>query len=293
VSILKNNQQFLYSPSGDGDIIDAHQHFWLFDKDRHAWINDDMHVIQKDFMPNDLQPVLQQNNIDGCVLVQVDQTEEENAFQLNNAAQFDFIKGVVGWVDLQSADVEEQLQYYQQFKKMKGFRHILQGEQDRALMLKPAFKHGISLLNKYNYTYDILIFPDQLKYTYELVKAFPGQRFVIDHIAKPYIKDSKINEWKNDLYFFKDCANVYAKISGMVTEANWQQWKKEDFFPYLDTVTETFGTGRIMFGSDWPVCLVAASYESMLSIVKEYFSSFSNDEQSGFFGENAIRFYNL
>ena len=293
MSIIKNNQQFLYSPSGDGGIIDAHQHFWLFDKDRHAWINDDMHVIQKDFMPNDLQPVLQQNNIDGCVLVQVDQTEEENAFQLNNAAQFDFIKAVVGWVDLQSADVEERLQYYQQFKKMKGFRHILQGEQDRALMLKPAFKHGISLLNKYNYTYDILIFPDQLKYAYELVKAFPGQRFVIDHIAKPYIKDSKINEWKNDLYFFKDCANVYAKISGMVTEANWQQWKKEDFFPYLDTVTETFGTSRIMFGSDWPVCLVAASYESMLSIVKEYFSSFSNDEQSGFFGENAIRFYNL
>ena len=293
MSILKNNQQFLYSPSRNGGIIDAHQHFWLFDKDRHAWINDDMHVIQKDFMPNDLQPVLQQNNIDGCVLVQVDQTEEENAFQLNNAAQFDFIKAVVGWVDLQSADVEERLQYYQQFKKMKGFRHILQGEQDRALMLKPAFKHGISLLNKYNYTYDILIFPDQLKYTYELVKAFPGQRFVIDHIAKPYIKDSKINEWKNDLYFFKDCANVYAKISGMVTEANWQQWKKEDFFPYLDTVTETFGTGRIMFGSDWPVCLVAASYESMLSIVKEYFSSFSKDEQTDFFGKNAIQFYNL
>src|SRR4249919_2552845 len=136
------------SPLGVGGIIDAHQHFWLFDKDRHAWINDAMQVIQKDFMPADLQPILQQNNIDGCVLVQVDQTEEENTFQLNNAEQFDFIKGVVGWVDLQSGNIEDRLQYYHQFKKMKGFRHILQGEADRALMLKLAFKHGISLLNK-------------------------------------------------------------------------------------------------------------------------------------------------
>jgi len=273
--------------------IDAHQHFWQFDKERHAWINDAMHAIQKDFMPPDLQPVLQQNNVDGCVLVQVDQTEEENTFQLNNAARFDFIKGVVGWIDLQANNVEERLQYYQQFKKMKGFRHILQGETDRALMLKPAFKHGISLLNKYNYTYDILIFPDQLQYAYELVKSFPGQRFVIDHIAKPYIKDHKTDEWRNDMFLFKSCANVYCKISGMVTEADWMNWKYEDFVTCLDVVTETFGTKRIMFGSDWPVCLVAASYERMTGIVQQYFSSFSKDEQADFFGNNAIQFYNL
>ncbi|QEC69382.1 amidohydrolase family protein [Panacibacter ginsenosidivorans] len=273
--------------------IDAHQHFWLFDKDRHAWINDAMHVIQKDFMPADLQPILQQNNIDGCVLVQVDQTEEENIFQLNNAVQFDFIKGVVGWVDLQADNIEERLRYYQQFNKMKGFRHILQGEEDRALMVKPAFKHGISLLNKYNYAYDILIFPDQLKYAYELVKAFPDQRFVIDHIAKPYIKDKKIDEWKKDISLFNNCANVYCKISGMVTEADWKQWKKEDFAPYLDAVVETFDTDRIMFGSDWPVCLVAASYEKMLGLVQNYFAFFSKDEQDAFFGGNAIQFYNL
>ena len=273
--------------------IDAHQHFWIYEKARHSWINDEMHLIQKDFMPADLQPVLQQNNIDGCILVQVDQTEEENTFQLHNANSFDFIKGVVGWVDLQSDSVEKQLQYYQQFEKMKGFRHILQGEKDRALMLKPAFKNGISLLNNYNYTYDILIFPDQLQFALEFVRSFPNQRFVIDHLAKPYIKDKKIDQWRSDMLQLKTCENVYCKISGMVTEADWHNWKTEDFFPYLDVVVETFGTKRIMFGSDWPVCLVAASYEKMIAIVQQYLSSFSQDEQNDFFGNNAIKFYNL
>ncbi|HRH61031.1 MAG TPA: amidohydrolase family protein [Chitinophagaceae bacterium] len=273
--------------------IDAHQHFWKYNPLQHAWINDEMRMIQKDFMPQDLQPVLQQNNIDGCVLVQVDQTEEENIFLLNNAAQFDFIKGVVGWVDLQSPNITEGLEYYQQYKKMKGFRHILQGETQRDFMLRPAFMSGISLLSKYNFTYDILIFPDQLQYALQFVKAFPHQRFVIDHIAKPYIKDKKIDDWKRDMLQFKFFENVYCKISGMVTEADWQNWKYEDFVPYLDVVVESFGTDRIMFGSDWPVCLVAASYERMLGIVKKYFSSFSKGEQQKFFGDNAMKFYNL
>ena len=273
--------------------IDAHQHFWLFDKERHAWIDDSMQAIQKDYMPQDLKPVLQQHNIEGCVLVQVDQTLAENDFQLANATAHDFIKGVVGWIDLQSPAVEEQLQHYTQHEKLKGFRHILQGEQDRALMLKPAFKQGISLLEKYNYTYDILIFPDQLVHAYELVKVFPTQPFVIDHIAKPYIKDNKIKEWKQDMLRFKTCEQVYCKISGMVTEANWQEWKYEDFVPYLDVVVEAFGTKRIMFGSDWPVCLVAASYDKMIGIVSRYFSSFSEEEQADFFGNNATIFYKL
>lgn len=273
--------------------IDAHQHFWLYNKERHAWINDDMQTIRQDFMPASLQPVLEQHHIDCCVLVQVDQSLAENDFQLANAAAHDFIKGVVGWADLQSAAVEEQLQYYRQHPKMKGFRHILQGETDRALMLKPAFRNGISKLQKYRYTYDILIFPDQLSYAYELVKEFPGQLFVIDHIAKPYIKDRKIDDWKKDIQQFKHCEHVYCKLSGMVTEANWQQWEYEDFVPYLDVVTETFGTKRIMFGSDWPVCLVAADYGRMLSIVTRYFSAFSAAEQDDFFGNNATTFYNL
>ncbi|CAN5272231.1 amidohydrolase family protein [soil metagenome] len=273
--------------------IDAHQHFWQYNAAQHAWINDNMQVLRKDFLPKDLLPLLEQNGIDGCILVQVDQTEEENTFQLHNANSFDFVKGVVGWVDLQSADVADRLDYYRQFEKMKGFRHILQDEKDRDLMLKPAFKHGISLLNKYNYTYDILIFPEQLQHALEFVKAFPSQRFVIDHIAKPYIKDKKIDEWEKDISAFKSCENVYCKISGMVTEADWNHWTKEDFTTYLDVIVETFGTKRIMFGSDWPVCLVAASYEQMLSIVKDYFLSFSKNEKAAFFGGNAIEFYQL
>ncbi|MBC7686560.1 MAG: amidohydrolase family protein [Aquabacterium sp.] len=273
--------------------IDAHQHFWQFDPVRDSWINDEMTVIRNDFLPQQLQRVLQQNNIDGCVTVQSDQSEKENEFQLNNAAEFDFIKGVVGWVDLQSQDVEERLAYYSGFKKMKGFRHVLQGEADRALMLKPAFMKGISHLQKFGFTYDILIFPDQLKFVAELVAAFPDQKFVIDHIAKPNIKAQKIDDWKKDIGALRIYKNLWCKISGMVTEADWKTWKPEDFTPYLDTVVENFGADKIMFGSDWPVCLVAAAYEKMLAITTDYFAAFTDSEKTKFFGFNAVEFYNL
>lgn len=273
--------------------IDSHQHFWKFDPVRDSWINDEMSVIQKDFLPHDLKPVLDENGFDGCVTVQSDQTEIENEFQLNNAANHDFIKGVVGWVDLRSSLVEERLDHYSQFEKMKGFRHVLQGEKDRAFMLQPSFMKGTGLLKKYNFTYDILIFPDQLKHTVEFVKSFPVQPFVIDHIAKPYIKTKKNNEWKKDIEEVAQYENVYCKISGMVTEADWKQWKKEDFTPYIDTVVSAFGINRIMYGSDWPVCLVAGSYEKTVSIVKDHFSSFTKNEQELFFGGNAVKFYNL
>ncbi len=273
--------------------IDAHQHFWQFDPVRHSWINEEMAVIQRDFLPMDLLPLLQQNNMDGCVVVQSDQTENENEFQLYNAGSFNFIKGVVGWVDLQSDDVEDRLGYYSLFSKMKGFRHVLQGEADRALMLKPAFMNGISKLQQFGFTYDILIFPDQLKYVAEMVAAFPDQKFVIDHIAKPNIREQKITEWKKDIRALAGYENLYCKISGMVTEADWKNWKKEDFTPYMDTVVEAFGTNRILFGSDWPVCLVAAPYKEMLEIVTDYFSSFTDNEKEKFFGMNAVQFYNL
>jgi L-fuconolactonase len=273
--------------------IDAHQHFWKFDPVRDSWITADMAVIQKDFLPGDLQPLLEANGLHGSVIVQSDQSEHENAFQLANAAGYDFIKGIVGWVDMQADNIEERLAHYKQFKKMKGFRHVLQGEPDRALMLQPAFKRGIGLLKQFGFTYDILIFPDQLEYIPAFVAAFPDQPFVIDHIAKPYIKDKKIEAWKKDMLPISRFENVYCKISGMVTEANWKNWKQEDFKPYLDTVVEAFGIKRIMFGSDWPVCLVAASYAEMMAIVKDYFSAFTQDEQDLFFGANATLFYNL
>jgi L-fuconolactonase len=273
--------------------IDSHQHFWKFDPVRDSWINDDMKIIQKNFLPEDLQPLLKQNGFDGCVAVQSDQTEAENHFHFQNAENFDFIKGIVGWIDLQSKAVEERLEYYTQFKKIKGFRHVLQGEPQRDLMLQPAFMNGISLLRKYNFTYDILIFKDQLQYIPKFISSFPDQRFVIDHISKPDIKSGEIDQWKQDIKQIAQFENVHCKISGMVTEANWKNWKKEDFKPYIDVVVEAFGINRIMFGSDWPVCLVAASYDEMLGIAEDYFSSFSKEEQERFFGLNAIRFYNL
>ncbi len=273
--------------------IDAHQHFWKFDPVRDSWINEEMSVIQRDFLPTDLQTILQENDMDGCVAVQSDQSEKENEFQLSNAADFDFIKGVVGWVDLQSQAIEERLSHYHRFKKMKGFRHVLQGEKDRALMLQPAFMNGISKLQQFGFTYDILIFPDQIKYAAELVAAFPDQKFVIDHIAKPNIKDHLVESWKEDITALSGFENLYCKISGMVTEATWQGWTKDDFIPYMDTVVETFGTKRIMFGSDWPVCMVAASYNEVLGIAEDYFAPFSEEERNKFFGQNAVQFYNL
>lgn len=254
-----------------------------------------MAVIQRDFMPDDLLPILAASGIDGCVVVQSDQSEDENDFQLANAAKHDFVKGVVGWVDLRSPDVEQRLAYYKRFPKMKGFRHVLQGETDRALMLNPAFKRGIALLAGHGYTYDILIYPDQLGYTKDFVGAFPDQLFVIDHIAKPHIKDRYItDEWKSAIHAVAAASpNVYCKISGMVTEADWKKWKPEHLTVYIDTVVEAFGMDRVLYGSDWPVCLVAASYQQVLQVAQDYFSSFSTDEQAAFFGGNAIKFYNL
>ncbi len=273
--------------------IDSHQHFWQFDPVRDSWINGDMKVIQRDFMPNDLWPVLQTHGFDGCITVQSDQTETENTFQLNNAAINDFIKGVVGWVDLRAENVDERLDYYTQFPTLKGFRHVLQGEEQRDLMLSPKFMNGIAKLERFGYTYDILIFPDQLQYLPQFLSAFPKQKFVLDHIAKPLIKDGKINEWKTDIQAAAKHHNLHCKISGMVTEADWQSWQSSDFIPYLDVVVDAFGTNRIMYGSDWPVCLVAGGYEKMKSIVTDYFSGFSANEQHLFFGLNAMNFYNI
>ncbi|HLI92609.1 MAG TPA: amidohydrolase family protein [Puia sp.] len=274
--------------------IDAHQHFWKYDPMAHSWISDEMYAIRRDFAPSDLQPLLAGAGFDGCVTVQVNQTEDENAVMLEQAAKHDFIKGIVGWVDLQDHRVEERLAAYREYPLMKGFRHILQGERDRALMLKPAFKRGIASLTKYGFTYDILIYPDQLGYTREFVAAFPSQPFVIDHIAKPHIKDRYITEeWKEAIRAVAVYENVYCKISGLVTEADWGGWKQEHLRPYMDTVVEAFGPARILFGSDWPVCLLAATYQQVFNIADEYFAAFSADERAAFFGGNAVKFYHL
>jgi len=273
--------------------IDSHQHFWKFDPMRDSWIDDSMANIRRDFMPGDLKPILAKFDIDGCVAVQADQSEVETEFLLSLAEENDFIKGVVGWVDFRASNVGDRLAYYSQFKKIKGFRHVLQGESDRALMLSPQFTKGISALKIYDYTYDILIFPDQLGYINQFVKIFGGHRFVIDHIAKPDIKNKNIDRWEKGIKAIAKHENVWCKVSGMVTEADWQNWVLKDFEPYLDTIFEAFGPKRIMFGSDWPVCNVAGGYQQMLSVVKNYTSKLSADEQAQFWGINSIEFYKL
>ena len=273
--------------------IDAHQHFWIFDPIRDSWINDEMAAIRKDFLPKNLKPILQENGFDGCVAVQADQTEAQNDFLLDFAQDFDFIKGIVGWVDLQGLDVEERLAYFAKYPKMKGFRHVLQGEIERDLMLKPAFMNGISLLAKYNFTYDILIFTDQIKYAEEMVNAFPNQKFIVDHLAKPDIKNQNISAWRKDIKAIAKHENTFCKVSGMVTEADYNNWKQEDFTAYLDVVFECFGTKRLLYGSDWPVCNVAGGYQKALNILTNYTQQLTKNEQALFFGENACSFYNL
>jgi L-fuconolactonase len=273
--------------------IDAHHHFWQFDPVRDNWITAEMSVIARDFMPADLLPVLERNGIDGTVLVQTCHTEDDTRFMLQLANENDFIKGVVGWVNLQSLNLEDRLKHYAQYPKMKGFRHVLQSDPDEQLMLRDSFKNGISLLNKYNFTYDILIYPNHLKYAAELVAEFPDQKFVVDHMAKPYIKDKLMDQWKEDIEALSRYQNVYCKVSGMLTEADWYAWHTDDFTPYLDAVFNAFNTNRVMYGSDWPVCKLAGGYNRALEILQIYASRLSLQEQEQLFGGNAIDFYDL
>jgi L-fuconolactonase len=274
--------------------IDAHQHFWQFDPVRDSWITEEMSVIRRDFLPADLKPLLDRNEVDGSVAVQTCQDEADNQFMLKLAEENNTIKGVVGWVDLRSPNVEERLKFYKDnHPKMKGFRHVLQAEPDEQFMLRDNFKHGIELLNKYGFTYDILIYPNHIKHASRLVAEFPGQKFVVDHLAKPFIKKGEINPWKDDIEQLAQYRNVSCKVSGFLTEADWNSWRTEDFVPYLDVVFSAFGTARLLYGSDWPVCMVAGGYNRALEILQIYVSRFSQDEQDQFFGGNAINFYNL
>jgi L-fuconolactonase len=281
--------------------IDAHQHFWQYNPVRDAWIGEDMALLRRDFLPQDLGPMLEEQAIDGCVVVQSDQSLEENSFQLDNALHHRFIKGVVGWVDLCAEDIEDRLAHYRGFPLLKGFRHILQGESQRDYMLRPDFCRGIGLLNRYGYTYDILVYPDQLSFARALAERFPHQPFVLDHMGKPDIKGhasglrarSALSVWQQEIRALGACPNVWCKVSGMVTEADWTGWRPQDFLPFLDTVLEAFGPKRLMFGSDWPVCLVAGSYGDTMRLVNDYFAACTPSEKMAIFGDNAANFYHI
>lgn len=274
--------------------IDSHQHFWEFDKvlDK-TWINDDMSVLRQDFSPEAIYPLMQKNGIEGCVAVQADQSEEETRYLLGLADKYSFIKGVVGWVDFRADNIEERLDYFSQFKNLKGFRHIVQAEKQEDFLLREDFCRGISLLKQYHFTYDILIYPEHLKYALQFVEKFPDQKFVIDHLAKPFIKAQIVKGWKEELELFAKHKNVFCKIAGLVTEADWDNWKLSDFTSYLSITLDIFGTDRVMFGSDWPVCLPSASYDQVCEIVEKNTSFLHAREKEKLWGSNCARFYKL
>jgi len=273
--------------------IDAHQHYWHYTPEEYGWIGPDMSILQKDHLPNDLAPLLESANIEGSIAVQARQTLDETRWLLELADQYPFIKGVVGWVDLRSPELRGQLERCYTHPKFCGVRHIVQDEPDDQFMLREDFIRGLGTLAEFDLAYDILIFPRHLPVACELVERFPNQRFVLDHIAKPFIKDGQVAPWDADIRRLAAHPNVLCKISGMVTEADWHRWRPSDFRPYLETVFEAYGTQRIMFGSDWPVCTLAATYAGVIEIVSDYVQQLSEEEQADVWGKTAQRFYGL
>ena len=273
-------------------IIDAHQHFWKFDPVRNSWITDEMSILKRDYFPQDLARALDANHVDASVAVQADQSEKETLFLLDLANLNNRIAGVVGWVDLRSPRLADRLRFFSQFPKLVGFRHIAQSEPDDRFLAREDFVNGVAQLRQFGFTYDILLYPRQLPAALALITKLPDQRFVIDHLAKPEIKSKKIEPWGTQMRAIAQNQNVYCKLSGMVTEADWRHWKPDDFRPYLDIVFDAFGPDRLMFGSDWPVCLCAASYAQVKQIIDGYLQQVST-EVDKILGGNAIRFYRL
>jgi L-fuconolactonase len=251
-----------------------------------------MSPLKRDFLPEELERECDANGIDGSVVVQVDQSEEETHFLLDLAGKYERIAGVVGWIDLRSERIEERLQFFAQFKKLCGFRHIAQAEPDDFLVGR-EFARGIARLREYGFTYDILIYPNQLSAAMQLVSRFPEQRFVVNHAAKPFIKAGSREPWTSHVKTIAQNTNLFCKVSGLVTEADWVNWKPEDILPYLDVVFEAFGPERLMFGSDWPVCLLAADYGQVKRLVETYVETHASKHMPDIFGGNAVRFYGL
>jgi L-fuconolactonase len=273
--------------------LDAHQHFWHYDPAGYAWIANNMEVLKHDFLPRDLEPLLASIKFDGCIVVQARQNLEETRWLLALAEQHAFIKGVVGWVDLRSDRLPAQLERFACHPKLVGVRHVVHDEADDNFMLKTEFRHGIAQLSDFNLTYDLLLFPKHLPVAVQLVREFPKQPFVLDHIAKPHIVEGRMSPWREDLRALADFPNVFCKLSGMVTEAKWSDWRPDDFHRYLDVVLEAFGPSRLMIGSDWPVCTLSGDYESVMKIVIEYLQRLSAAEQAAVLGGNCARFYQI
>jgi L-fuconolactonase len=273
--------------------IDAHQHFWQYNPAEHVWMTDELAAIRRDFLPGDLEPLLYGMGFDGCIAVQARQSIEETRWLLELAGEHDFIRGVVGWVDLCSPELASQLERFAQHPKLVGVRHVVQDEPDDEFMLRADFRRGIAQLADFGLAYDVLVFPKHLAVAARLVDEFPAQRFVLDHVAKPAIAEGRLAPWDNDVRELAKRPNIHCKLSGMVTEARWRQWTPGDFRSYLDVVFDAFGPDRLMIGSDWPVCTLSAEYEAVIGIVTEYIGQFSKEVQDGILGGNCARFYRL
>lgn len=273
--------------------IDSHQHFWRYNPVRDGWITEEMAALQRDYLPEHLLPELKLNHVEGCIAVQADQSEDETMLLVDLAQRHSFIRGVIGWVDLRSDRLPERLKFFSQFEKLRGFRHIVQSESDERFLLRRDFLRGISELRAFGFTYDILVYARQLPGAVEFAARFPEQKFVVDHIAKPQIKVKEIAGWEHWMRRMAALPNVHCKLSGMVTEADWRRWRPSDFEPYLDVVFECFGSDRLMFGSDWPVCLLAGSYCQVKKIIADYTQALPQYEKDKIFGLNATRFYGL
>jgi L-fuconolactonase len=273
--------------------IDAHQHFWVYSSGEYDWIDDSMAALRRDFLPNHLKSELESNGFHGSVAVQARQTLEETRWLLELAESSPWILGVVGWVDLRSPDVRSQLKELARNPKLVGVRHIVQSEPDDRFLLQPDFLRGISALEEFDLAYDILIYTKHLPVAAEFMQRFPRQRFVLDHLAKPPIKRGDLDLWAQGIRRLAEFPNLFCKLSGLVTEADWQHWKLEQIVPYLDVAFEAFGADRLMVGSDWPVCLVAASYARWIEVVNTYLRGQRPECRDRVLGGNAQRFWQL
>src|SRR5699024_533041 len=274
--------------------IDSHQHFWIYDKQRDAWINEDMQpVIGKDFLPNDISSILKQSKIDGTVAVQASESEDETKFLVELSKVYALIKGVVGWIDLHDENLDSRLDYWSNESVVKGFRHVIEGEPKGDYLMQNTFQRGLTKLSEKGYTYDLLIRPRHFQSTLDCVAKQSNLTFVLDHMAKPNIAENQYDDWASFIKELAQFPNVYCKLSGIVTEAKWHNWQVEDLKPYVDFTLESFGAERVLYGSDWPVCTLSSSYEQWVNAVESLIGELSESERKMIWGGNAIRVYNL
>ena len=274
-------------------IVDAHQHFWRYDPREYPWIDETMRPLQRDFLPEHLEPLIRAQGVDRTIAVQASQTTSETEWLLQLAGAHEFIGGVIGWVDLQADDVEARVERVARNRKLLGIRHVVQSEPDDRFLLRPAFGRGIAALARYQLPYDLLIYPRHLAVASDFVEHFDTQLFVLDHLAKPDIRGGAIDRWARDLRRLAEHPQVWCKVSGLVTEANWASWTARELEPYLDVAFDCFGAARLIAGSDWPVCTLAADYSRTMSVLRNYLERRTADERAAVLGGNAAKVWRL